>query len=140
MIRFRNIRITDHEFVNFPRDKLKQELQNLKDGLYEFIIRKWKVKRTLQQNSLYHVCYCKQLGEYLGYTSAEMHAIYKYEILKPNFEAMFVNRNVTTTILSKCEFSVYIDHIEQWAWHEHQFTFDKSKAENEIEDKQLSIT
>ena len=115
--RIKNIRIKNHSFQDFPREKLLKAVLSLNDGMYEIVIKKQKVKRTLPQNSLYHAVYCFQMGEFLGYSPAEMHGLYKYLILWPNFQIK------STTALSKSEFARYIEYIENWAWHEHEFTF-----------------
>ena len=123
MIYLRNIRIKDHNLINFPRDSFLKELNNQKDGLYELVFRKQKVKRTLPQNSLYWVAYITPLAEYLGYSAIELHGIIKYLILRPEFNLK------STTELSKYEWTSFLDKIEFWAWNEFQFIIDKFKGE-----------
>ena len=110
--------IKQGQLVLINRQGFLDKIKSMKDGAVNIKISRPKRKRTVPQNDRYWVIYCTQLGDYLGYIADEMHGIYKYLILKPNFGYN------STTELSTIEFSEYCEKIEYWAYHEHNFTFD----------------
>ena len=103
----------------YDKNLIREFMGSLKNGYYQIIIRRKRSKRSLPQNSLYWVSYVTPLADHLGYTSEEMHAIYKYMILRKRFGFE------STTELSKSEFSEYLEFIRIFAQTEHNFIIDE---------------
>lgn len=83
-------------------------------GEVELIVRKWKKKRTDNQNKYYWGVIIPILCESLGYFDEEMHDALKWKFLRKK-EREKLPTVKSTASLSTIEFKNYIDEIVIWA-------------------------
>jgi len=83
-------------------------------GEVELIVRKWKKRRTNNQNSYYWGVVIPILCESLGYSDEEMHEALKWKFLR-NKEREKLPTVKSTASLSTIEFKNYIEEIVRWA-------------------------
>ena len=77
----------------------------------------YKKNRSLSQNKLYFM-WMKVIGDSIGYTSEEMHAIMADEFLTTEFVEYGGNkikRDKSTSRLNTKEFTEYLENIDRWA-------------------------
>lgn len=94
----------------------KRYLHSLR-GEVEVIVRKWKKRRTDNQNKYYWGVVVPILCESLGYSDEEMHEALKWRFLR-NKEREKLPTVKSTAGLSTIEFNNYIDEIVRWASQE----------------------
>jgi len=97
-------------------DLFKRYLHSLR-GEVELIVRKWKKRRTNNQNSYYWGVVIPILCETLGYSNEEMHEALKWKFLR-NKDREKLPTVKSTAGLSTIEFGNYIDEIVRWASQE----------------------
>jgi hypothetical protein len=83
-------------------------------GEIELIVRKWKKKRTDNQNRYYWGVVIPILCESLGYSDEEMHEALKWQFLR-NTTREKLPTVKSTVGLSTIEFKNYIEKIVAWA-------------------------
>lgn len=104
-------------------NRVLSDLGKMRDGELRVSITRAHATRSLNQNAWYWGCVVGLVAEHTGYTSDEIHEIYKGKFL-PKRLAM-ANRNGeicgefvvggTTTRLNTTEFSEYCEAIREWA-------------------------
>ena len=99
-------------------------------GEVEIIVRKWKKRRTSNQNKYYWGVVVPILCDSLGYSNEEMHDALKWKFLR-NKEREKLPTVKSTSGLSTIEFNNYIDEIVRWAAQEGIVIPDPSQVEND---------
>lgn len=94
----------------------RKYLQSLR-GEVELIVRKWKKRRTSNQNNYYWGVIIPILCDSIGYDSEEMHEALKWKFLK-NREKKNLVTVKSTAGLSTVEFKNYIEEIVRWSAQE----------------------
>ena len=77
----------------------------------------YKKNRSLSQNKLYFM-WMKVIGDSIGYTSEEMHAIMADKFLTTEFVEYGgdkIKRDKSTSKLNTKEFTEYLEKIDRWA-------------------------
>ena len=80
-------------------------------------IKLYKKNRSLAQNKLYFM-WMKVIGDSIGYTSEEMHAIMADKFLTTEFVEYGgdrIKRDKSTSRLNTKEFTEYLEKIDRWA-------------------------
>jgi len=109
-------------------DSFKRYLHSLR-GEIELVVRKWKKRRTSNQNSYYWGVVIPILCESLGYSDEEMHEALKWKFLR-NKDREKLPTVKSTASLSTVEFKNYIDKIVMWASQEESIVIpDPDKVE-----------
>lgn len=80
--------------------KLIVDLYNKKNVLWEVKIEPLKKTRTLQQ-SRYYWAILEMIGDYLGYTSEEVHELFKNEFLEPTTKEIKIKDKDGNTVIEK---------------------------------------
>jgi hypothetical protein len=80
----------------------------------EVVIRKYKSKRSNEQNSYYWGVVLDILSKHTGYESDEMHEILKFKFLRKriNNDVEYVQ---STTKLNTAEMEEYLEKVRRWA-------------------------
>ena len=110
-------------------DLFKRYLTSLR-GEVEVIVRKWKKRRTGNQNRYYWGVVIPILCESLGYSSEEMHEALKWKFLRNRMHKELPTVKSTAN-LSTIEFNNYIDEIVRWASEERIHIPEPEKVEIE---------
>lgn len=97
-------------------DLFKRYLHSLR-GEIELIVRKWKKRRTDNQNKYYWGVVIPILCESLGYSDEEMHEALKWKFLR-NRDKEKLPTVKSTSGLSTIEFNNYINEIVRWSAQE----------------------
>ena len=113
----------------YQQNLFKKYLFSLR-GEYELILRKWKHRRSDNQNKYYWGVVIPILCETLGYSNDEMHEALKWKFLR-NREREKLPTVKSTTSLSTVEFKNYIDEIVQWSAQEGTIIPDPNQVEYE---------
>ncbi len=84
-------------------------------------VKKFKKKRSIEQNSYYWAVLIDILSKEFGYESEEIHLMLREKFLRihDNIHPDFVIAR-STTKLTTVEFVEYIEKIQRWAAQEHQ--------------------
>ena len=99
------------EYLNRPL--LKEYMASLKDGKYVMTVEREYRSRSSQQNRYYHGVVLKTIAAELGYTSDEVHQIFKEEFLSYKKDnRQFVK---STTKLKTVEFEDYLEKVRRFA-------------------------
>lgn len=101
-------------------DKLINHLQSLDNDVYEVTIKKYKRKRSIEQNSYYWGCIVNPLAEHFGYLPDEMHEELKLKFNKKTTESKLepgktIVYGGSTTELNTAEMTHYLESIRIWA-------------------------
>ena len=109
MTKIWRFRVVDHKMIDFPKEQYAEYLLNLKNGFYEFILRKQSKQRSIEQNKYYWAVVVKILAEHFGYMPEEMHGVLKFHFVR-------TLGCDSSTELSTYEFSIeFIEKIRTWA-------------------------
>jgi len=108
--------IEDGKLKLVQQDLFRKYLYSLR-GEVEVIVRKWKKRRSDNQNKYYWGVVIPILCETLGYSNDEIHEALKWKFLR-NKEREKLPTVKSTTGLSTIEFKNYIDEIVQWSAQE----------------------
>lgn len=108
--------------LTLHKPKLFQKYIKSLKGLVSVEVKSRKSKRNLNANSYYWVC-LTVLGDELGYTKEEMHALFgnmfrKHVVGMPNKntgEIIDVEFIESTAAMSKGRFAEYVDQVIRWA-------------------------
>jgi hypothetical protein len=100
-------------------DGFKTYLSSLR-GECELILRKWKRRRSGQQNNFYWGVVVPLVCEHTGYTDEEAHEALKFKFLRKKDEREFLPTTRSTAELSTVEFEDYLAKIVLWAGQELQ--------------------
>lgn len=92
--------------------KFNEFLATQKDQIVEIRIRKWRTKRSLQQNALYWM-WLQVIAQDLGYDTEELHNSFRAMFLIDRGKKIPLVRSTTT--LNRMEFTQYLDKIEREA-------------------------
>lgn len=92
--------------------KFNEFINSQKDQIIEIRIRKWRAKRSLQQNALYWM-WLQIIAQDLGYDTEELHNSFRAMFLVDRDKKIPLVRSTTT--LNKIEFTQYLDKIEREA-------------------------
>ena len=92
--------------------KFNEFIASFKDCVVEIRIRKWRKKRSLDQNALYWV-WLQVIAKDLGYDTEELHTSFKSMFLTDRSKKIPLVRS--TTVLSVLEFSQYLEKVEREA-------------------------
>ena len=87
------------------------------DKPWQMECKPYKKNRSLSQNKLYFM-WMKVIGDSIGYTSEEMHAIMADKFLTTEFVEYGGNkikRDKSTSRLNTKEFTEYLEKIDRWA-------------------------
>jgi hypothetical protein len=104
---------TDGRTLTFDTPvRLQNYLFNLKGQKLEVIVRKFRSKRSNNQNSYYWYVVLDTLHKHTGHSDYDLHEMMKYKFLKVHGEMEYVK---STTKLNTAEFEVYLDKIRKWA-------------------------
>jgi len=87
-------------------------LANMKDCVVEIRIRKWRSKRSSEQNRLYWL-WIGIMAKDFGYDVDELHASLRAKFLVDHSAKLPLVRS--TTVLNKKEFTQYLNQIERLA-------------------------
>lgn len=93
----------------FKKQEFLSHLLNLKDGFYEFLLKKIQNDRSLRQNRYYWGVIIKSVSDYTGYFPDEIHNFFKNEFLRD--ESGKIPRIKSTSRLSTSEFEEYLSRI-----------------------------
>lgn len=93
-------------------------LQNFEGKEVEVCIKKWRDKRTNQQNKYYWGAIIPLLAENFGYENEEMHEALKFKFLSKGHTTL--PTVISTTKLDTADFFEYIEKIKRWATIEYQ--------------------
>jgi len=85
-------------------------LASQKDGVYEIRIKKWRKKRSLQQNNLYWL-WIGIIAKDTGYDGDELHTTFRGMFLTDESKKLPLIRS--TTALTTMEFGQYLGKIER---------------------------
>ena len=105
-------KIKDKKLVLNNVKKFKEFIASQKDQVIEVRIRKWRTKRSLQQNALYWM-WLQVIAQDLGYDTEELHNSFRAMFLVDREKKIPLVRSTTT--LNKMEFTQYLDKIEREA-------------------------
>lgn len=105
--------IEDGKLTIANQEMFEKYLSSLR-GEVEMIVRKWKKKRTDNQNRYYWGVIVPLLCDSLGYYDEEMHEALKWKFLR-NKEREKLPTVKSTVSLSTIEFKNYIERIITWA-------------------------
>jgi len=106
--KIKNQKLTINNLKNFNRF-----ISSLKNGcVVEIVVKKWRKKRSLNQNSLYWV-WLQIISEDLGYTTEELHDSFRSMFLTDRSKKIPLIRS--TTALNTLEFIQYLKKIEKEA-------------------------
>ena len=92
--------------------KFKEFIADQKDGTYEITVKKWRKKRSLDQNALYWV-WLQVIAKDLGYDTEELHTSFKSMFLTDRSKKIPLVRS--TTALNTLEFIQYLKKVEKEA-------------------------
>lgn len=116
-------------------DSFKRYLTSLR-GEVELLVRKWKERRTGNQNRYYWGVVIPILCESIGYSNEEMHEAMKWKFLR-NRDREKLPTVKSTSGLSTIEFNNYINEIVIWASQEGIVIPEPDKVEVETETKSM---
>ena len=105
-------KIKEEKLVLNNIKKFNEFIGSLKDCVVEIRIRKWRKKRSLQQNALYWV-WLQIIARELGYDTEELHNSFRAMFLIDRSKKIPLVRS--TTVLNSTEFSQYLEKIERQA-------------------------
>ena len=94
------------------RKKFDEFIVLQKAGVYEITVKKWRKKRSLDQNALYWM-WLQIIAKDLGYDTEELHSSFKSMFLTDRSKKIPLVRS--TTVLNKLEFAQYLKSIERQA-------------------------
>jgi hypothetical protein len=99
------------------KDILRRWLNNLNGFKVELVIKKYRKKRTIPQNSYYWGIVLDLISEASGYTTEELHELFKRLFLKKVIKIGGVDYEVSesTSKLNTEQFSDYIEKIKKFA-------------------------
>lgn len=99
------------------KDILRRWLNNLNGVKVELVIKKHRRKRTIPQNSYYFGVVLDLISEASGYTTEELHELFKRLYLKKQIVIGGKNYDVSisTRKLNTDQFSKYIEKIKRFA-------------------------
>ena len=92
--------------------KFKEFIADQKDGTYEITVKKWRKKRSLDQNALYWV-WLQIIAKDLGYDTEELHSSFRSMFLTDRSKKIPLVRS--TTALNTLEFINYLKAVERQA-------------------------
>lgn len=110
-------KIENGKLILENEEKFNKSLQYFEGKNIVLKIREVEIQRTIEQNSLYWV-WIDILASELGYQKNEMNQLIKYKFLKKdvvNEKGQKEVRLMSTTTLSKKEFSQLMENIYFWA-------------------------
>lgn len=110
---FFRFKIKSGKMEEFNRDLLRNHLSKCKDGRYIMTIEKDHPTRSGQENKFYWGVILKIIGDELGYTPEECHAIFGERFL--SYEKNGRQFVKTTTKLKTVEFEEYLEKIRRFA-------------------------
>jgi len=117
-----NAKITDRTLKFINPEYLKNFLREMSEGQFLIIdIEKRKNIRSLSQNSLYWGYILPTIADYTGYTSEELHSVFKRQFLPRKYITLANKRKLvdpTTTKLTTKDFTEYIEKIMVWSAQE----------------------
>lgn len=100
------------------KDKAQRHIKALcMDKPWQMELKPYKKNRSLSQNKLYFM-WMKVIGDEIGYTSEEMHAIMADKFLTTEFVEYAGNkikRDKSTSRLNTKEFTEYLENIDRWS-------------------------
>ncbi len=112
-------KVEQYNLTFLDKELLKTHLKQFEGHIVEVSIRKYRSKRTIDQNSYYWKL-CEIVGNELGYDNEDMHEIFKHRFLKREKE-IIVNENtiklektISTTKLNTKQFTDYIEKIKRF--------------------------
>lgn len=105
--------IENGELKLYSQEVYNKYLLSLR-GEVELVVRKWKKRRSNEQNRYYWGVIIPILCESLGYFNEEMHEALKWKFLR-NFGREKLPTVKSTSSLSTVEFKNYIERIVQWS-------------------------
>jgi len=99
------------------KDILRRWLNNLNGVKVELVIRKYRRKRTIPQNSYYWGIVLDLISEASGYTTEELHELFKRLYLKKEIVigGKVYEVSVSTKKLNTDQFEKYIEKIKRFA-------------------------
>ena len=103
--------------LTLVQPELYERYLNSLRGECELIVRKWKKRRTGNQNKYYWGVIIPILCESSGYSNEEMHEALKWKFLR-NMAREKLPTVKSTAELSTIEFKNYIDEITIWSAQE----------------------
>jgi hypothetical protein len=89
-------------------------LKGLEQQRVEVVIRKYKSKRSNEQNKYYFGVVLDILSKHTGYEPDEMHEILKFKFLRKRI-SNDVEYVQSTTKLNTAEMEAYLDKVRRWA-------------------------
>ena len=105
-------------------DAMRQALTHWQRCPVSITVEKEHARRNLDQNALYFAGYVRPVADYTGYTPKQIHRLFKKMFLpKERIEIVDTRTGVvfeteleklTTTTLTKIEFSEYLHEIKEW--------------------------
>lgn len=117
---------------------INQYVEKLKcgnNGEYEYVIRKKRKIRSDNQRKYWFGIICKILGEYCGYTKAEMHGALKGMFLMIPGKKGLPDRIGSTRDLDTKQQEELNDRVRQWAAEKHNIQI---PLPNEVDFESLS--
>lgn len=110
-----------HKPFNISRSNLPVLVAKLNDlveqeGNWQVLIKERNSDRSLEQNARLWELYTS-VGNYLGYTSQEVHELmgYKFLLIEKNIGREKITRIQSTTKLNVKDMQAYQEKIEAWA-------------------------
>ena len=99
------------------KDILRRWLNNLNGFKVELVIKKYRKKRTIPQNSYYWGIVLDLISEASGYTTEELHELFKRLYLKKEIVigGKVYEVSVSTKKLNTDQFEKYIEKIKRFA-------------------------
>ena len=94
------------------RSNFCKYIKGQKDGNYEMRVRKWRKKRSLDQNALYWL-WISIIAEDTGFDPEELHTSFRGMFLTDRSQKIPIIRSTTTS--NKLEFSQYLKKVEREA-------------------------
>jgi hypothetical protein len=104
-------------------DRFPEQVQQLRDGVYEIRLERLRATRSQQQNRFYWSVIMQTLADHTGHSPDELHEICKAKFLPKQLAMTDGNGEIvgefviggTTTTLSTEQFRDYCDRIMAWA-------------------------
>lgn len=99
------------------KDILRRWLNNLNGFKVELVIKKYRKKRTIPQNSYYWGIVLDLISEASGYTTEELHELFKRLYLKKEIVigGKVYEVSISTKKLNTDQFEKYIEKIKRFA-------------------------
>lgn len=110
------------------RSEFDRYVSSFEGKRVQLVLKKYKTKRSIEQNKYYWGVIIKILSEELGYFPEEIHDACRFKFLRVSGRVLSIARS--TTELTTIEFEIYQEQIRIWALTELQI---KIPLPNEVE-------